>query len=236
MRVKPAVYVIDTDGKAVTVLGDPADPWLCTATILSGPAGGKIVGNTTTPFVDGIAAFGEMVVDQAGDDYVLEFSVTYPTTASLTSVQSMPFSVGPRPLGLRYEDEPPLRKENTTFEVVALIWDEALDAEASSSVLAGITWECSISKINGAGNLTGTTDITVSAGSKAKFDDLALTSPGVNFDLKVDCFSPELSTTVMAISLPFHVHSYPATGMLRKTVTGFKFSGRFSQVGSIQIS
>jgi len=37
----------------------------------------------------------------------------------------------------------------------------------------------------------------------------------------------------MAVSLPFHVHSYPDTGLLRKTTTGFKFSGLFSQVEAL---
>ena len=235
MTVRPGVYVTDTDGKAITVLGDAADPWLCTATIASGPAGAKLVGNTTVPFIDGIAQFGEMVIDKAGDDYILEFSVTYPTDTSLPTVQSMPFSVAPRPLGLRFDadSEPPLRKENSTFKVVAEIWDEALDEMASSSVLSSFTWQCTISLLKGVGNLTGTTEVTVKAGrSKAGFMDLSLDTPGVNFELKVDCYSVEATMTVMAVSLPFHVHSYPDTGLLRRTTTGFKFSGLFSQVTS----
>merc|ERR1719282_1405874 len=198
MTVRPGVYVTDTDGKAITVLGDAADPWLCTATIASGPAGAKLVGNTTVPFIDGIAQFGEMVIDKAGDDYILEFSVTYPTDTSLPTVQSMPFSVAPRPLGLRFDadSEPPLRKENSTFKVVAEIWDEALDEMASSSVLSSFTWQCTISLLKGVGNLTGTTEVTVKAGkSKAGFMDLSLDTPGVNFELKVDCYSVEATMT-----------------------------------------
>ena len=145
----------------------------------------------------------------------------------------MPFSVAPRPLGLRFDadSEPPLRKENSTFKVVVEIWDEALNEMASSSVLSSYTWHCTISLFKGFGNLTGTTEKTVDAGrTKAGFMDLALDTPGVNFELKVDCYSEEATMTVMAVSLPFHVHSYPDTGLLRKTTTGFKFSGLFSQV------
>ena len=40
----------------------------------------------------------------------------------------------------------------------------------------------------------------------------------------------EATMTVVDVSLPFHVHSYPDTGLLRKMTTGFKFSGLFSQV------
>ena len=49
------------------------------------------MGNVTVPFVDGIAQFREMAFDTAGDDFVLEFSVTYPADTSLPTVHSMPF-------------------------------------------------------------------------------------------------------------------------------------------------
>jgi len=233
VTVRPGVYVTDSQGRAITVLGDAADPWICTLSVKSGP-GGDAVGNLSAPFIDGVALFGEFTIDEAGSDYVLEFSVTYPADTVLTPVESIPFNVASRPLGLRFEDEPPLRKENTTFEVVAMIWDDALDEMASSSVLSSYTWDCSISLRSGDSNLTGTTDITLSAGTnKAVFSDLALETAGVNYDLKVDCYSTEASKTVMAVSLPFHVHDYPETGLLRKTSTGFKFTGLFSQVESL---
>ena len=49
-----------------------------TATIVSGPAGAKLVGSVTVPFINGIAQFSEMVIDTAGDKFVLEFTVTLP--------------------------------------------------------------------------------------------------------------------------------------------------------------
>ena len=230
MRIRPGVYVTDTDGKAITLLGDAANPWLCTVIVASGP-GGDVVGNTTTAFVDGVALFGDVSIDQAGDDYVLEFSVTYPVGTTLPTVQTMPFSVGPRPLAIKFETEPPLRRENSTFATSAIIWDEAVDKEASAGVLSSYTWECTVSLVNGQGNLTGTTQVTLATGvNKASFPDLVLTTSGTNYNLMVECYSPEASTLVSALSLPFHVHAYPDTWVTRQTSTEFKFTGLFNQV------
>ena len=65
------------------------------------------------------------------------------------------------------------------------------------------------------------------------FTDLVLTDAGLNYDLQADCSSLEASVTVTAKSAPFHVHDYPETGLLRKTVTGFTFTGPYGQVESI---
>ena len=52
------VYVKDTDGKMISVLGDESDPWTCTVTKINGT--GDVMGNTTVPFIDGIATFNEI--------------------------------------------------------------------------------------------------------------------------------------------------------------------------------
>ena len=43
----------------------------------------------------------------------------------------------------------------------------------------------------------------------------------------------EAGITVTARSAPFHVHDYPDTGLLRKTVTDSKYTGPFAQVGKV---
>ena len=68
---------------------------------------------------------------------------------------------------------------------------------------------------------------------KVAFTDLILTDAGLNYDLQADCFSSEAGVTVTATSAPFHVHDYPETGLLRKTATGFKFTGPYQQVDKI---
>ena len=73
----------------------------------------------------------------------------------------------------------------------------------------------------------------LSGKGRVEFMDLVLTDAGLNYDLQADCSSLEAAVTVTARSAPFHVHDYPETGLLRKTVTGFKFTGPYGQVESI---
>ena len=151
------VYVKDSAGKMITALGDESDPWMCTASVLSGP-GGAVMGTTTVPFVDGIATFDDIFIDQAGNDYIIDFAVTYPE-ASVTPASSLMFNVEGRPLGLRFDSASVLIPQNETFTVSASIWDEALDAAATPDVLSDITWDCYASLLSGI--LTGTTNISV---------------------------------------------------------------------------
>merc|ERR1712203_742933 len=73
------VYARDENGGMISELGDITDPWLCTVSVLSGP-GGTVMGTTTVEFTGGIATFDDIYIGQAGDDYVLQFEVSYPVT------------------------------------------------------------------------------------------------------------------------------------------------------------
>merc|ERR1719320_1050902 len=95
------VYVKDSAGKMISALGDESDPWMCSVTVLSGP-GGSVMGTTVVPFVDGIATFDDIFVNMGGNDYVLEFGISYPET-TITTASSIPFNVGGRPLGLKID-------------------------------------------------------------------------------------------------------------------------------------
>lgn len=223
---------MDTKGKMLTDLGDPSDPWMCTVTLKAGA--GTLGGNTTVPFIKGIAEFSDLFVTKMGSGYIMEFEVTYPAGTGLPAVEGIPFDVGPRPLGLRFHDEPLLRKENTTFDVFIKIWDEALNKPAGKNTLATFNWDCQIFLSNGQGNLTGSTNGTIAAGKNTgMFTDLILTDAGLNYDLQAECFSPEAGKTVTVRSAPFHVHDYPETGLLRKTATAFKYKGPFEQVAKV---
>jgi len=232
MTTKPSIYVMDTKGKMLTDLGDPSDPWMCTVTLKAGA--GTLGGNTTVPFIKGIAEFSDLFVSKMGSGYIMEFEVTYPAGTGLPAVEGIPFDVGPRPLGLRFHDEPLLRKENTTFDVFIKIWDEALNKPAGKNTLATFNWDCQIFLSTGQGNLTGSTNGTIAAGKNTgMFTDLILTDAGLNYDLQAECFSPEAGKTVTVRSAPFHVHDYPETGLLRKTATAFKYKGPFEQVAKV---
>merc|ERR1719347_121004 len=176
------VYVKDSAGKMISALGDESDPWMCTVAVLSGP-GGSVMGTTSVPFVDGIATFDDIFINMGGNDYVLEFAITYPET-TITTATSIPFNVGGRPLGLKYDMPSILIPQNESFTLSASVWDEALDQAATSDVLAMFGWDCSASLTNG--NLTGTTNISVSTGDGVvMFDDLIVEESGLDYDIKL---------------------------------------------------
>merc|ERR1719483_1010979 len=223
------VYVKDSAGKMITALGDESDPWMCTASVLSGP-GGAVMGTTTVPIVDGIATFDDIFIDQAGNDYIIDFAVTYPE-ASVTPASSLMFNVEGRPLGLRFDSASVLIPQNETFTVSASIWDEALDAAATPDVLSDITWDCYASLLSGI--LTGTTNISVTESASVVFDDLLVEEPGTNYDIKIECTSSGTNETISVLSPPFFVHDFPQTGMLRQTITTFGFKGSLKKVANI---
>jgi hypothetical protein len=227
------VYAKTGDGTMIVALGDISDPWKCTVSVQSGPGSGTVMGTTTVEFIEGIATFDDIYMGEAGDDYILQFEVSYPTT-SINGTTSLPFNVASRPLGFQFTTEPPLVAQNTTFTVAASVWDAALDIAASASVLSSYSWDCTVALVNGTGTLSGTTEVTLAAGENtATFDDLMMDEPGLSNDLEVACTSSDGSTYLSAISAPFHVHDYPTTGMLRATDVQFTFKGPLQKVEGI---
>ena len=224
------VYARDENGGMISELGDITDPWLCTVSVLSGP-GGTVMGTTTVEFTGGIATFDDIYIGQAGDDYVLQFEVSYPVT-TVAPATSLPFNVAGRPLGLQFTEEAPLVAQNSTFSVTATIWDDALDQAAEPSVLAAHSWDCSIALVNG--TLNGTTEIVVGPGDNmATFDDIMVEEAGLSYDLEVTCVSSDGGIYLTAQSQPFHVHDYPEVGMLRETDVRFTFKGPLKKVEGI---
>ena len=164
--MSPAIslYVANKDGLVITDLGGDADPWLCTVTVKSGPGG--LAGILTVPFVDGLASFDDLRLDTAGDDYILEFSISYPENVNLNTVESSPLSVKGRPLDLMYTNYIQIVAQDETFSVTPDIWDAALDMIVDPSVISTMEWECTISLDAGDnfGVLSGTLTKTVSPG------------------------------------------------------------------------
>ena len=155
------LYVTDGSGAIVSVLGDESDPWEVTVSVISGP--GTVMGNTTVPFIAGLATFDGIFVDTRGSDYKFEFAITYPANSIINATQSNMFAVGGRPLGLKFNDFSILQPQNTSFEITASIWDEALDQAASESVLVD-DWDCDATLNNG--NFSGTTNIQLGPGKE----------------------------------------------------------------------
>merc|ERR1712183_595915 len=162
-----------------------------------GAGPGAVLGNTTVPFIGGLATFNNIFIDSIGDGYQLEFSISYPTGSSVNTTHSNSFSVGGRPLGLRINPFGILQPQNSSFAVNASIWDETLDQEAAPEVLVD-DFECSATFNNG--NFSGTTTVTVSAGeSLVVFDDLLIEEMTLNNLLTIDCFGNSTSTSLQTV-------------------------------------
>ncbi|HUP00815.1 MAG TPA: invasin domain 3-containing protein, partial [Gemmatimonadota bacterium] len=83
--ITPPVRVRVTDADGNTVLGFSGD---ITVELSESPAGGVLSGTLTTAAVDGVATFGSLSIDRAGNGYVLRF-----TSSGVASVSSTPFSI-----------------------------------------------------------------------------------------------------------------------------------------------
>jgi len=228
--MKPlSIYVLDDTGKLVSVLGDESDPWMCTVSVVSGP--GNVMGNVTVPFVGGLATFDGIFVDTRGTGYVFEFILSYPTTATINATQSNMFSVGGRPLGLRFNDFNILQPQNMSFSINASIWDEALDQAATASVLLD-DWECTATFNNG--NFSGTSVSTVAPGDGlVVFDDLIVEEMSLNNIMTIECFGNNTSSTISDTSVMFHIYDAPTTGLLTQVDTSFSYKGKISVVQDI---
>jgi hypothetical protein len=181
--------------------------------------------------VDGIATFDNIYIDQEGEGYSIEFMISYPST-SILPVTSIDFDVSGRPLGLQVITNMDMVAENTVFKVKSKIWDLALDKAAQASVLSAYTWNCNAFLTDGV--LSGTTSITVGPGENmVMFDDLKVVQSGLNHVVNVDCTTTDGGLTVTAMTDPFHVHVFPETGMLRQTITTFKFDGSLTKIEGI---
>merc|ERR1719412_3079073 len=223
------IYVKDQENSLVVQLGDESDPWLCSVSATSGP--GSVLGNTTVPFIGGLATFDNIFIDTMGQGYQLEFSISYPANSAVNTTQTNIFSVGGRPLGLKINPFNILQAQNISFAVNASIWDMALDQEATSDVLVD-DFECSASFNNG--NFSGTTTVTVSAGdSLVVFDDLLIEEMVLNNKMTIDCFGNSTSTTLLATSDMFHVYDAPTTGLQTKVTTDFSYKGQLGNVLSL---
>merc|ERR1712080_519597 len=188
-------------------------------------------GNVTMDFVDGIATFDNIYLDQAGEGYSLQFAVSYPTN-TLSPVDSNAFDVARRPLGLKVLTPISLVAEKTPFKLFSKIWDDALDSAADASVLSSYSWDCVASLTNG--SLSGTTSITVAPGDNiVKFDDLKIDQTGMNQVVNIDCSTTDATVFVSTMTPPFHVHVFPETGMLKQTITTFKFDGSLTKIEGI---
>merc|ERR1719411_351989 len=70
-----------------------------------------------------------------GDNYTIEFSLTYPTlTQEIQPITSDPFSVGGRQFSVRFTQLATLNAMEQPFSAEVTVWDDALDSPLMSNV------------------------------------------------------------------------------------------------------
>ena len=102
MDPKPTLYMRDENGDTVSQVGSSSDPWIVTASIVSGP--GALARNVTCAFEQGLCVFGDLAIDTEGGDYSLSFELTHPTDLDtpIPPVVSYPFDVETRILSSEF--------------------------------------------------------------------------------------------------------------------------------------
>ena len=144
MEIYPYLFLEAADGEQLSVVGGPGDPWIVTATLVSGPSGATIEGAATASFVNGFVNFTGLLLSNKGSGYSVKFELTYPDNLNIPSVTSRQFITGPRPLGLVIENIEDQVPEAEIAAVKFSIYDLGLQQKATPEVIGALTWECSL--------------------------------------------------------------------------------------------
>merc|ERR1711963_431112 len=132
-----------------------------------------------------------------GEGYELEFSISYPSDLTIGPVATIPFSVGPRPLGVKFERLDDLIPNSDLLNVTFSVWDMGQDIAASAEVLGNQTWECSLAfTINVPVAIVGETSTVVLAGASNGTFEVKFEGSGLNLQFTTTCTSPESGRTV----------------------------------------
>jgi len=227
--IQPALFMVDKDDKYVSEVGTEFDPWVVTAALVDGA--GSLINNVTCNFIGGMCQFENLAIDMMGDNYTLQFDLTYPTTAQIVGVTSQPFNVGGRPLSVKFTGLNTLNPEHQPFTAVVSIWDDALDEPAGGAV-APPAVSCSVTLVGASGvTLAGTTEVAVTDGV-ATFDDLQITGMAVGAQLVTSC-KDDQDFMHMGTSDDINVHPFPRTGNLKDAKTAFTYNGNAKNVGKV---
>ena len=68
---------------------------------------------------------------------------------------------------------------------------------------------------------------------QAVFDDLQITEPGLDYSIIVTCSSDDPEQVLSAAAPPFHVYSFPETGLLKKSAVEFDYRGPYTAISSL---
>merc|ERR1712098_801196 len=153
----------DAENKFVSVIGNNADPWIITASLVN--MTGNLINNATCHFVDGVCKFQDLGVDSQGTGYILNFELTYPTTTAIQPIQSSTFDVGGRSFSLEFLSSITLNGEYQTMTLDVGVVDDSINALADPSLITTVV-NCELSLIGASGStiLEGQTQTRLTGG------------------------------------------------------------------------
>ena len=220
---KIKIYLVDDNGDVVQEVGGDADPWIITASLASGP--GALANNLTCAFKAGWCSFESLAVDTSGDNYTIEFSLTYPSLAQeIQPITSDPFSAGGRQFSVRFTQLNTLNAVEQPFTAEVTVWDDALDLPAAGDVVpSGVSCTVSLMAVTGA-QLNGTLEVPLMS-NLAQWSDLVVDTTVTGAMLGVDCVNDGQYFQETGFSEVFNVHPYPKTGEAMTRGADLGYSG-----------
>jgi len=193
--ITAAVRVVDAFGNTVTASNDAID-----IRIGTNPNGGTLSGTTTVAAVQGVAAFGDLSIDNVGSGYTLEAG-----SAGRTPAASNPFDItASAPTALMYTVQP----TRVTAGVPMIPDVEVTIADSLGNRIPGDTRTVTVALgTNPGGSTLGGTTVVNAVDGVARFPGLTLDKVGTGYTLLASA-----AGVAGAGSAPFDVSPNVAVG------------------------
>ncbi|XP_052805044.1 fibrocystin-L-like isoform X2 [Mya arenaria] len=185
LTVQPKVRAADISDLVVVELGTRENPWELTVSIRQGTGHPDAVldGTLNITSADGWFNFTDLVISHMGNDYVLDFNVTYPPEAENFTLSSDPFDLSGRPVAINIAS---MTSGDIVQNEQLAITLELID-EMTGDVISDISWRdhawsANVSLLGNSlhGDLQGTTTATFDPiTGLASFRDLNITGFGM---------------------------------------------------------
>ena len=181
------VVVQDANGNTVTSSAAPV-----TIALGNNPSSGRLGGTLTVNAVNGIASFGNLVVDRPGNGYTLVAS-----SSGIAGTTSAPFNVLGLTLALVISPSA-TATSGVPFEQQPVI----LVRDGNNLTLSGVA--VTVTVASGTGILGGATTSITTANGAASFEDLTITGPPEAHTLQFDAAGaiPVTSGPIAVVSTP----------------------------------
>ncbi|KAL4228553.1 Fibrocystin-L [Mactra antiquata] len=213
---QPKIRAADISNAVVTELGTAEYPWELTASIRSGTGhpNAMLNGTTTVNCTDGWFNFTDLEISHMGNNYILDFNVTFPSEAENFTLESAPFNVSGRPVEIHVYDRTSGNiVRSSRFSVTIDLLDSNTNEIISDLAWRDHTWSAE-AKMLGSPTEYGSLDGTLTSSfdpstGRAMFPDLNITGFGMFYvQFRVVSNPPDYNLTLnhkLNIMHPNHV-------------------------------